>query len=103
MTWVLSGCAAMEWIVSNADSIEKGGDTAEGFGAYGVIASLVASNVVSVAKWWEGKKTTKDLVSAVQKSKKDLTPEAKKILTDGFDKHMPSKVKAIVSKIKKKI
>lgn len=102
-TYLLTGCAVTEWLVTNADAIEKGGDTAEGFGAYGIIASLVASNVVSAAKWYENKATTKEVITAVQKSKNELDEDAKKVLVDAFNTHTPSKIKKVIAKVKKKL
>ena len=102
-SYLLVGCAVTEWIVNHADSLETGGDVAEGAGPYGVIASLALTNIISAAKWYENKATTKDVISVFQKSKSELDPKAKKVLTDALHKHMPSKVKKIVSKIKKKL
>lgn len=99
---MLTGCALTKWVVDNQQSIEGAGDTAEGFGPYGAIASLAITTAVGLAKWVEHKSTTKELVQVMQKAKKDLDPEAKKVLVKAFDTHMPTKLKKIVAKIKGK-
>lgn len=102
-SWVLSGCAVTQWMVENEGAIDGAADTAGGFGPYGAIASLVMSNALTAAKWYEGKKTTKEVIKSVQKSKDELPPEAKKLLKDALVKHTPSKIKDVVAKVKKKL
>ena len=97
----LAGCAVTEWIVSNEQAIDGASDVAGGAGPYGAIVALGASLAVAGAKWYEGKQTMKDLVNTVQKAKSELPDESKKILTDGLHKHMPSKIKKVVAKVKK--
>ena len=96
----MSGCAFSKFILDNEEAIAGGADVAEGLGPYGAIAGLVGTTLVAGAKWWEHKSTTKELVKSVQKAKADLDPKAKEILKDSFEKHMPSKVKNVVAKIK---
>lgn len=103
VTGLATGCALTKWIVGNADTIQAHSEAAEGLGPYGAIVGLIGTSVVAGAKWWEHKSTTKQLVQAVQKSKADLDPKAKALLKDGFDKHMPSKVKNVVAKVKSAI
>jgi hypothetical protein len=102
-TILLTGCAITEWIVSNAETIETGADTAEAFGPYGALVGLAGTTVVGFAKWWEHKASARDVIAATQKAKDDLDPKAKQILTDAYDKHMPSKVKKYVAAVKKKL
>jgi len=98
----LTGCAVTKWVVDNKEAFESAGDTAEGFGPYGAIASLAITTAIGISKWVEHKSTTKELVGVMQKAKTDLDPKAKKILVDNLHKHMPSKLKKVVSKIKGK-
>ena len=99
-TGLMTGCALSKWIVGNADTIQAHSEAAEGFGPYGAVVGLIGTTVVAGAKWWEHKSTTKQLVQSVEKAKKELDPKAKLMLKDSFDKHMPSKVKDVVAKVK---
>lgn len=102
-SWVLSGCAVTQWMVENEGVIDGSADAASGFGPYGAIASLVVSNALTAAKWYENKINTKEVIASVQKSKAELDPEAKKVLTDALNTHTPSKIKKVISKVKKKL
>lgn len=96
----LSGCAVTEWIVDNEGVVGAVGDTAEGFGAPGAVIGLGLSTVVGLAKWWEHKRNFKGLIETGQKIKSDMTPTQKKILIDGYEEHMPDKIKDAVAKFK---
>jgi len=98
-----TGCAVTQWLVENEGAVDAAGDATGAAGPYGAIVGLALTTAVGAAKWWEGKAETKEVVGAFQKAKKELSPEAKKILVDGLDKHMPSKIKKLVAKVKKKL
>jgi len=97
----LSGCAMSEWIIGNADTLEKGAAAAGGLGGYGALAGAGVATIISIAKWMEHKSSAKDVISAIQSAKAGLPDASKKILSEGLDKYMPSKVKKYVSKVKK--
>jgi len=99
----LSGCALTKWIVENGDTISSTGDAAENFGPYGAIAGLIGTTVVAGAKWWEHKATNKETIKSVQKGIDSLDEDAKAVFKEQVHKHMPSKVKKIIAKVKKKI
>ena len=99
----LSGCAVTKLIIENEDVIAGASETAEGFGSYGAIVGLLGTTVVAGAKWYEHKATTKETVKSVQKGIDSLDPKAKAMFKEQVHKHMPSKVKKIVAKVKKKL
>ncbi len=101
-TLMLMGCAVTEWVAGNQGLIEGSGEAAEGFGPWGYVASGALGLAVTAAKWYEHKNSAKDVIEAVQKAKQELPPESKKKLAEALHRHMPSKVKKYVSKVKKR-
>ncbi len=99
----LTGCWATKWIVDNEETIAGAANQAEGMGPYGAIAGLGLTTVLGISKWWEHKQTGKDLIKSVEKAKQDLPEASRKILHDGLQKNMPSKVRKLVSKVRKKL
>lgn len=99
----LTGCAATKWLIDNEEAAKAAGDTAQNVGGpAGYILSGALGLAVAGAKWYEQKGTTKDIVEAVQKSKDELPAEAKQLMRDLLNAHMPSKAKKVIKTIKKK-
>lgn len=100
----LSGCVITEWLVSSGDAIESGAAVvAEVGGPTGSIIGLSTLAIVAAAKWWEGKRTIKSLVTATQKVRDNATPKQKQASSDIYEEELSDKVKKIVEKVKKKI
>lgn len=98
---VLTGCWLPQWLTDNAEPLTKASETIEGFGPYGALVGLGITSVVAAAKWYKHKIAAKEVIKAIQGSKRGLSKEAKLILKNSLTTRMPIKVQKYVAKIKK--
>lgn len=107
---LLTGCAVTKWIDDNSKVILETAKKAAkavapvpgaGLGADTVV--LVITSLVGLAKWYEHKKNTKNVVADVQSSKKRLPVDSQKMLSEGFNLVSSKKTKKLVAKIKKSL
>jgi len=73
------------------------------FGPEGGLAATAIGLIFTTYKWICRKGDMEEIVTAIQKTKKDMSPEQKKLLSDGLEKALPSKVKKVISKVKRKL